>query len=100
MMLYQLLYPLHTTYSGFNVFRYITFRTAMALATALILSLCLGPWMIRQLRARQIGETIRSDGPEGHRAKAGTPTVRTAKFPKSRVIGKYTCCFRNVWSAV
>jgi phospho-N-acetylmuramoyl-pentapeptide-transferase len=59
----------------FNVFRYITFRTAMALVTALVLSLCLGPWMIRKLRERQIGETIRTDGPERHRAKAGTPTM-------------------------
>jgi phospho-N-acetylmuramoyl-pentapeptide-transferase len=59
----------------FNVFRYITFRTAMALVTALILSLCLGPWMIRKLRERQIGETIRVDGPERHRVKAGTPTM-------------------------
>jgi phospho-N-acetylmuramoyl-pentapeptide-transferase len=57
------------------VFRYITFRTAMALVTALILCLCLGPWMIRKLRERQIGETIRADGPERHRAKAGTPTM-------------------------
>jgi phospho-N-acetylmuramoyl-pentapeptide-transferase len=60
---------------AFNVFRYITFRTAMALVTALVLSLCLGPWMIRALRRRQIGETIRSDGPERHRSKAGTPTM-------------------------
>jgi phospho-N-acetylmuramoyl-pentapeptide-transferase len=59
----------------FNVFRYITFRTAMALATALVLSLLLGPWMIRKLRERQIGETIRTDGPERHRVKAGTPTM-------------------------
>jgi phospho-N-acetylmuramoyl-pentapeptide-transferase len=59
----------------FNVFRYITFRTAMALLTALLLSLVLGPWLIRMLRARQIGETIRTDGPERHRAKAGTPTM-------------------------
>src|SRR5581483_5550379 len=60
---------------AFNVFRYITFRTAMALVTALVLSLCLGPWMIRALRRRQIGETIRSAGPERHRSKAGTPTM-------------------------
>jgi phospho-N-acetylmuramoyl-pentapeptide-transferase len=60
---------------AFNVFRYITFRTAMALITALVLSLCLGPWMIRKLRERQIGETIRSDGPARHKAKAGTPTM-------------------------
>jgi phospho-N-acetylmuramoyl-pentapeptide-transferase len=66
---------LATYHIVFNVFRYITFRTAMALMTALILSLCLGPWMIRTLRKRQIGETIREDGPERHRAKAGTPTM-------------------------
>jgi phospho-N-acetylmuramoyl-pentapeptide-transferase len=59
----------------FNVFRYITFRTAMALVTALMLSLFIGPWMIRKLRERQIGENIRTDGPERHRAKAGTPTM-------------------------
>jgi phospho-N-acetylmuramoyl-pentapeptide-transferase len=59
----------------FNVFRYITFRTAMALLTALLLTLVLGPWLIRRLRERQIGETIRADGPERHRAKAGTPTM-------------------------
>ena len=40
-----------------------------------MLSLCLGPWMIRKLRERQIGETIRTDGPERHQAKAGTPTM-------------------------
>ncbi|MBI3456015.1 MAG: phospho-N-acetylmuramoyl-pentapeptide-transferase [Candidatus Rokubacteria bacterium] len=59
----------------FNVFRYITFRTAMALLTALLISLVLGPWVIRKLRALQIGETIRVDGPERHRTKAGTPTM-------------------------
>jgi len=61
--------------TAFNVFRYITFRTAMALLTALVISLVLGPWVIRRLRERQIGETIRVDGPARHRAKAGTPTM-------------------------
>jgi len=60
---------------AFNVFRYITFRTAMALFTALLICLVLGPWVIRKLRERQIGETIRVDGPERHRTKAGTPTM-------------------------
>jgi phospho-N-acetylmuramoyl-pentapeptide-transferase len=60
---------------GFNVFRYITFRTAMALLTALLISLVLGPWVITKLRELQIGETIRVDGPERHRVKAGTPTM-------------------------
>jgi phospho-N-acetylmuramoyl-pentapeptide-transferase len=62
-------------YTAFNVFRYITFRTAMALLTALLVSLVLGPWVIRALRKRQIGETIRVDGPARHHAKAGTPTM-------------------------
>jgi phospho-N-acetylmuramoyl-pentapeptide-transferase len=60
---------------AFNVFRYITFRSAMALLTALLISLVLGPWVIRKLRERQIGETIRVDGPARHRTKAGTPTM-------------------------
>jgi phospho-N-acetylmuramoyl-pentapeptide-transferase len=60
---------------AFNVFRYITFRTAMALLTALLISLVLGPWVIKKLRDLQIGETIRVDGPERHRVKAGTPTM-------------------------
>jgi phospho-N-acetylmuramoyl-pentapeptide-transferase len=60
---------------AFNVFRYITFRTAMALLTALLICLVFGPWAIQKLRDRQIGETIRADGPERHRTKAGTPTM-------------------------
>ena len=74
-MLYHLLYPLHTQISGLNVTRYITFRTAAASLTALVLSLVLGPLMIRKLRDFQIGQVIRQEGPQSHRAKAGTPTM-------------------------
>jgi phospho-N-acetylmuramoyl-pentapeptide-transferase len=74
-MLYHLLYPLHTEISAFNVFRYVTFRTACAALTALVISFVLGPWLIRKLRQFQIGERIRKDGPEAHKAKAGTPTM-------------------------
>ena len=74
-MLYYLLYPLHTYATVFNVTRYITFRTAAASLTALALSLALGPWMIRRLRDFQIGQVIRQEGPQSHRAKAGTPTM-------------------------
>jgi len=74
-MLYHLLYPLHTEISAFNVFRYVTFRTACAALTALVISFTLGPWLIRKLRQFQIGERIRHDGPEAHKAKAGTPTM-------------------------
>src|SRR5688572_7447643 len=57
------------------VTRYITFRTAAASLTALAISLLLGPWMIRKLRDFQIGQVIRQEGPQSHRAKAGTPTM-------------------------
>jgi phospho-N-acetylmuramoyl-pentapeptide-transferase len=74
-MLYHLLFPLHSTWSFFNVFRYITFRTIYAAITALLISFLLGPWLIRELRKRQIGQTIRQDGPESHLSKEGTPTM-------------------------
>jgi phospho-N-acetylmuramoyl-pentapeptide-transferase len=74
-MLYHLLYPLHTTYSAFNVFRYITFRTLLAGLMALAISFCLGPALIRWLSSMKVGQQIRDDGPERHLAKAGTPTM-------------------------
>jgi phospho-N-acetylmuramoyl-pentapeptide-transferase len=74
-MLYHLLYPLHTTFSVFNVFRYITFRTIYASLTAFFICFLLGPWMIRKLGALQVGQYIRDDGPKTHLNKAGTPTM-------------------------
>ena len=74
-MLYHVLYSFHTQLSVLNVTRYITFRTAAASVTALAISLALGPWMIRRLRAAQVGQIIRTDGPVGHHPKAGTPTM-------------------------
>ena len=74
-MFYHLLYPLHEQWSALNVFQYISFRAAYATVTALLISFIFGGWVIRKLRAMQIGETIRADGPEHHKAKAGTPTL-------------------------
>ena len=74
-MLYALLYPLGDTFIGFNVFRYLTFRTGLAIATAFFISLVLGPWMISKLRALQVRQSIREEGPEHHQVKAGTPTM-------------------------
>ncbi len=74
-MLYHLLFPLHDTFTIFNVTRYITFRTAAASLTALLISLLFGPWMIARLRDFQIGQVIRQEGPQTHRTKAGTPTM-------------------------
>jgi phospho-N-acetylmuramoyl-pentapeptide-transferase len=74
-MLYHLLYPLHTYFSVFNVFRYITFRAAYAMVTALLISFILGPIVIRMLQQMQIHQPIREEGPQTHRAKSGTPTM-------------------------
>lgn len=74
-MLYHLLYPLRDVLAGFNVFRYISFRTIWATLTALVIALLLGPWLIRKLRQLQIGQHIRELGPKSHLAKAGTPTM-------------------------
>ena len=73
-MLYHLLYPLAETFGGFNVVRYITFRTAAATLTALFISFVMGPWLIRKLSALRVGQPIREIGPD-HQAKAGTPTM-------------------------
>src|SRR5450631_2168469 len=74
-MILWLLYPLHGRFPLLNVFRYITFRAANAALMALLLSIFLGPGLIRWLRARQIGQAIREEGPKAHQAKAGTPTM-------------------------
>jgi len=74
-MLFHLLYALRGELGALNVTRYITFRTAVASLTALFLVLVLGPWMIERLRQMQIGQHIRDEGPQAHKAKAGTPTM-------------------------
>jgi phospho-N-acetylmuramoyl-pentapeptide-transferase len=74
-MLYFLYLELHQSVHVFNLFHYITFRTAYASLTALLLSLISGPWLIRKLKEFQIGQYIREDGPQAHHAKAGTPTM-------------------------
>jgi phospho-N-acetylmuramoyl-pentapeptide-transferase len=61
--------------SGFNVFTYITMRAIMGALTALVISLFMGPVMIRRLAIRQIGQTVRDDGPATHYPKTGTPTM-------------------------
>jgi phospho-N-acetylmuramoyl-pentapeptide-transferase len=59
----------------FSVFNYITLRAVMAAMTALVISFMLGPWMIRKLTSMKIGQSVRSDGPQTHLVKAGTPTM-------------------------
>ncbi len=62
-------------YSGFNVFSYLTLRAILAALTALLISFLIGPVMIRKLAEHQVGQRVRSDGPQTHLTKAGTPTM-------------------------
>ncbi len=98
-MLYHLLYE----WLGLNIARYITFRTAAASLTAFAIGLLLGPWMIRRLRAFQVGQVVRQDGPASHQVKSGTPTmggllILTAVFVPTLLWADLTNAY--VWIAV
>jgi phospho-N-acetylmuramoyl-pentapeptide-transferase len=71
-LLYQKLYPF---FHPFRIFRYLTFRTAFASLTALLIALLIGPYVIQKLREFQIGQYIREEGPKSHQKKSGTPTM-------------------------
>jgi phospho-N-acetylmuramoyl-pentapeptide-transferase len=85
-MLYHLFEPLFDEYIIFNLFRYITFRAAAAMGTALFLSLVLGPPVIRWLRKLRVGQVVRQEGLQSHLSKAGTPTMGGALIILSTVI--------------
>ena len=74
-MLYHIFYPLAANVKLFNIFKYLTFRTIYAMITALVVCFVLGPWIIRKLESLQARQVIRTDGPESHLQKEGTPTM-------------------------
>jgi len=74
-MLYHLAQYLQEFHSGFNVFNYLTLRAILGVLTALLISLFIGPYMIRKLSSFSVGQPIRDNGPESHFSKAGTPTM-------------------------
>lgn len=74
-MLYRLLYSLHEFYFPFNVFRYITFRTALAVITAMAITFLIAPSAIERLRRLSFIQYVRDDGPSTHLKKEGTPTM-------------------------
>lgn len=74
-MLYHYLYSLADHISAFNVFRYITVRTFIAFFTGFLICWLTGPYFIRRLVNKQIGQSIREEGPQSHKKKAGTPTM-------------------------
>ncbi|WP_288077847.1 phospho-N-acetylmuramoyl-pentapeptide-transferase [Pseudomonas sp.] len=71
---------------GFTVFEYLTVRGILGVLTALIISLLIGPYVIRRLNYHQIGQVVRSDGPQSHLSKAGTPTMGGALILISIII--------------
>jgi phospho-N-acetylmuramoyl-pentapeptide-transferase len=71
-LLYEKLFPF---FHPFRLFRFLTFRTAFASGTALLIALFIGPWVIQKLREFQIGQYVREDGPQSHLKKSGTPTM-------------------------
>ena len=74
-MLLELAQWLAKDIRAFNVFGYITLRAVLACLTALMITFLVGPAMIRRLTSYKIGQAVRSDGPQSHLSKAGTPTM-------------------------
>ena len=74
-MLYWITHYLQVHYHALRVFQYLTFRSILAVLTALVLALFLGPKVIRWLQKLQLGQVVRNDGPQSHLAKSGTPTM-------------------------
>jgi phospho-N-acetylmuramoyl-pentapeptide-transferase len=104
-MLYLLLYPLRG-YNGLhwlNVLRYVSTRVILATLTALAIGLIMGPWFIDRLKRKQIGEQIRTDGPQTHKKKAGTPTMGGSLILFSLAVPTLLWCDltnRFVWVAL
>lgn len=102
-MFYHLLYPLHLNHSFFNVFKYITFRTFGATITSIVLCMVFGPAFIRLLQKKQMGQSIRDDGPKTHLSKKGTPTMGGGLILISLVISTLLWADlsnKNIWIAL
>ncbi len=104
-MFYEWVYPLHDLpgFSALNVFRYITFRSAYAAITALLVCFVLGPPMIAWLQRVRLGQKVRAEGPQSHLTKEGTPTmggvlIVTAIVVPTLLWGNFHS--RPVWLAV
>jgi phospho-N-acetylmuramoyl-pentapeptide-transferase len=102
-MLYLLLYPLHTEFSVFNVFRYLSFRIIYAAITAFVVAFVLAPPMIRKLQELRMGQRIRDEGPSSHQSKSGTPTMGGLLILFAMLVGTLLWADvtnRYVWLAV
>ena len=99
-MFYHLLYPLSAEISFFNVFRYITVRSFLAFALALLFSILWGGKFIAAMHRRQFGQVIRDDGPKTHHKKQGTPTLGGVFIFASITASLIFCGNFNAWSFI
>jgi phospho-N-acetylmuramoyl-pentapeptide-transferase len=102
-MIPWLLFPFSKLIPGLSVFRYVTFRAAMAAATAMALSLLFGPLVIRTLTRLKMNQPILADGPQNHQAKAGTPTMGGTLIVGAIVISTVLWCdlvSMGIWVAL
>lgn len=74
-MLLELFRSLSSSWSGFGIFNYLTLRALLACFTALVIGFAFGPWMIRELKKLHFGQAVRTNGPQTHLVKDGTPTM-------------------------
>src|SRR5690625_7767845 len=74
-MIFHLFFELKEYFTPLNVFRYVSFRVMVAFITALLVSLALFAWIIRQLQVRQIGKVVPASSGEAYLAKSNTPTM-------------------------
>lgn len=102
-MLYHLLYPLSDEFIGFNLFKYITFRTFGGTLTAMLIYFLFGQKWIQFLKSKQFGQVIREDGPQTHLAKKNTPTMGGVLVIFSLVVSSLLWCDLSngfVWAAM
>jgi phospho-N-acetylmuramoyl-pentapeptide-transferase len=90
-MFYHWLYPLSQSFGFFNVFRYITLRSFFAFCLATLISIIWGKYFIEYVKRKQFDQTIRSDGPQTHLKKVGTPTFGGVFIIGSVVITSLLC---------
>ena len=99
-MFYHLLYPLSEDFTFFNIFRYLTFRSAAAFIVSTVFSIFIGKYFIRYMSKRQFGQIIRSEGPESHLKKRGTPTMGGVFLVGAIFISALLCGnFQNISTA-
>ncbi|HEX5872444.1 MAG TPA: phospho-N-acetylmuramoyl-pentapeptide-transferase [Longimicrobium sp.] len=99
-MLYHLLVPLAQYNIAFNLFRFQTFRAAGAVVTAFLVAFWFGPAIISRLRMLKVGQVVRTEGPQTHLGKSGTPTMGGVLIILSTVIPVFLWARLDNWYTI